>query len=120
MEWGTFSTPDWSSPPVLIARSFRQRKKGLRPTADGVGMLLRGRSVHGFGMAEPLLSIGLDRERRVVGFRVLLPHRIVLIRRAKEILELPIGPLPPLEGVVLTWERGGSAGPVRNTHRKSK
>lgn len=118
MEWGTFSTRDWSSPPVLVARTFRQRKKGLKPTAGGMGMLIRGRSVHGLGMREPLLAIGLDRERRVVGVRILRPRHLVFIRTARHIMELPIATLPPPRGVVLTWEGGGSAGHVCNTNRK--
>jgi hypothetical protein len=81
-------------------------------------MLIRGRSVHGFGMKEPLLAIGLDKWRRPVGFRVLYPRRIVLIRRAHEIVELPIGSRPPPQGVVLTWEHGGSTGSMCNTHRE--
>ena len=120
MEWGTFATPDWSSPPVLIARTFRERRKGLTRAPAGQGMLIAGRSVHGLGMKEPLLTIGLDRERRVVGVRILRPRHLVFVRGARHMLELPIGTVPPPEGVVLTWERGGSAGLVCNTHRQSE
>ena len=118
MEWGTFAAGEWSSPPVLIARTFRQRTKGLTPATAGYGMLIRGRSVHGLGMREPLLAIGLDRERRVVGVRTLRPRHVVFIRTARHIMELPIGTLPPPRGVALTWEGGGSVGHLCNTHRK--
>lgn len=120
MEFGVFRCDAWESGPVLVAHSFAERLIGLRGPNAGCGMLIRGRSVHGFGMKEPLLVVGLDRERRVVGFRILRPRRVVFMRGAREIVELPIGPLPPPRGVVLTWERGGSADLVRNTHRKSE
>ena len=69
-------------------------------------------------MREPLLVIGLDQRRTVVAIRILIPHRVVWIRGAREILELPVSVLPPQQGAVLTWARGGSADPVRNTHRQ--
>lgn len=120
MECGAFRCDGWESGPVLMTHSFVERFIGLRASDGDHGMLIRGRSVHGFGMREPLLAIGLDGGRRVVGFRVLFPHRVVWIRRAKEILELPVGRQPPPVGAVLTWERGGSADLVRNTHRQSE
>ena len=118
METGALRCDGWASGPVLAAHTFAERLKGLRASDADRGMLIKGQSVHGFGIREPLLAIGLDGRRRVVGFRVLFPHRVVWIRGAREIVELPIGPLPPPPGVVLTWERGGSADLVRNTHRK--
>ena len=81
-------------------------------------MLITGRSVHGFGMREPLLAIGLDDRTKVVGFRVLFPRRVVWIRGATRILELPVEARPPPHGAVLTWDRGGSPDFVRNTHRQ--
>ena len=118
MEWGTFATDGWSSPPVWIAQTFRQRWKGLRPKSAGHGMLIKGGAVHGFGMREPLLAIGLDDWRRVVGLRILHPRRAIRIRRAEEILELPVGALPPQQGAVLTWAGGGSVDLVCDTHRQ--
>ena len=81
-------------------------------------MLIKGGSVHGFGMREPLLAVGLDDRTRVVGFRVLFPRRVVWIRGATQILELPVETMPPPHGAVLTWDRGGSPDSVRNTHRQ--
>jgi hypothetical protein len=118
VKWGTVTSGDWSSTPVWIAKTFRQRWKGLTPTSDGHGMLMKGRSVHGFGMREPLLAVGLDDQTRVVGFRVLFPRRVVWIRGATRILELPVGAMPPPHGAVLTWERGGSPDSVRNPDRQ--
>ncbi len=117
MEWGTFTTDGWSSGLVWVASTFLERLKGLQHRGDNYGMLIKGPSVHGFGMREPLLAIGLDERRTVVGYRILVPRRVVWIRRAAEMLELPVGRQPPPAGAVLTWERGGSADLVRNTHR---
>ena len=83
-------------------------------------MLFDGRSVHGFGMTEPLLVVGLDRQLRVVGIRTLEPHGIICFFRAVQILELPAEQQPPAEGAVLSWVRGGKAHPLRNPHRKSR
>ena len=82
MEWGTFATDGWESESVWVASTFLERLKGLRASDGDHGMLIKGQSVHGFGMREPLLAIGLDERRTVVGFRVLFPHRVVWIRRA--------------------------------------
>jgi hypothetical protein len=118
VQWGTFTTAGWSSPPVWVAQSFLQRWKGLRPTADGLGMLIRGRSVHGFGMKEPLHVVGLNARRCVVGVRILHPRHLAIVRGARHILELPIDGEPPPAGAVLTWARGGSPDLVRNTNRQ--
>jgi hypothetical protein len=118
VECGVFRCDGWESGPVLVAQRYAERLKGLRASDADRGMLIKGQSVHGFGMRAPLLAIGLDGRRRVVGFRILHPYRVVWIRGAREIVELPIGPLPPPPGVVLTWERDGSADLVCNTHRK--
>jgi uncharacterized membrane protein (UPF0127 family) len=120
MECGTFCCDGWESGPVLVAHTFADRLKGLRHSSDDYGMLIKGPSVHGFGMKEPLLVIGLGERSTVVGYRTLFPRRVVWIRRAVEILELPVGLQPPSAGAVLTWERGGPADLVRNTHRKSE
>ena len=76
--------------------------------------------MHGFGMREPLLAVGLDRDLRVVGCQMLHPCRVVWITGAREIVELPVGTLPPPQGVVLTWESGRSAGLMRNADWKSE
>ena len=120
MEWGTFVTDGWSSGSVWVAGTFLERLTGLRHRGGDHGMLIKGQSVHGFGMREPLLVVGLDERRTVVRFRVLFPYRVVWIRPAVEILELPVGREPPPAGAVLTWERGGPADLVRNTHRQSE
>ena len=82
--------------------------------------MIDGRSVHGFGMKEPLLVVGLDAQRGVVGFRTMPPCRVVCFARAVQILELPAGQPPPAQGAVLSWVRGGTADPLRNADRKSR
>jgi len=118
VERGAFHCGEWASGPVWIAHTFFERLTGLRFSSDGYGMLIGGRSVHSFGLREPLLVIGLGQGRTVIGHRILTPHRVVWIPRAREMLELPLSVLPPLQGAVLTWARGGSTDPVRNTHRQ--
>ena len=119
MPWGAFLYNDWTSPPVLFADTFYQRWKGLRPRPAGQGLLMRGRSVHGFGMKEPLFIVGLDAGGRVVGVRVLFPRRFASIPGARHILELPIDAEVPPQSVVLTWVGGGSPDSLRNSNRQS-
>ena len=118
MESGTFRCDGWESGPVLIASSFRDRWKGLKPLTGGKGLLLRGGSVHGFGMREPLQVVGLDAGGCVLRSRALLPRGLVVIRGARYMLELPCDRQLPPHGGVLTWVRAGSADPLRNSHRQ--
>ena len=120
MEWGTFQTDGWSSPTVRVARTFRERFNGLRPRPSGQGILLPGRSVHGFGMKERLLVVGLDDGARVIGVRILFPRRFAAIPGAHHILELPIEQKAPRQGAVLTWVGGGSPDCLRNTDRQPR
>jgi hypothetical protein len=83
-------------------------------------MLIAGRSVHSLGMKEPLVVVGLDTQRGVVGIRNLPPGRITWFQGAVQILELPGGQEPPPQGAVLSWVRGGTFDPLRNPHRKSR
>ena len=120
MEWGTFESDGWSSPTVGVARTFRERLAGLRPRSSGHGILMPGRSVHGFGMKEPLLIVGLDGEARVIKVRILRPGRLAAIRNARHILELPIDRKAPRHGAVLTWVGGGPPDCLRNTDRQPR
>ena len=72
--------------------------------------MLATRSVHGFGMREPLgvVSLGPDGAVRRAG--VLRPGRVFCDRRACWVIELPPGwPLPP-EGMVLAAVTGRASG----------
>lgn len=99
----------WRSGPLLVARTRRERWRGLRPRPRGRGLLLAGRSVHGFGMEESLQVISLDAAgwvRRVTEMR---PRGIFVDRRARWILELPLESGAPAEGTALKvrqWDWG--------------
>lgn len=75
--------------------------------------------MHGFGMKEPLLIVGLDARGRILGIRILLPRRFAFVSGARHILELPIDVEVLAEGAVLTWVGGGSSDSLRNTDRQS-
>lgn len=87
--------PGWRSPPMRVANSFRRRWKGLRPRSQGIGLILRGRLVHGLGMREPLAVLALDADGRVVGRATLRPRHFLRLPGAVWIVELPLHwPLP--------------------------
>jgi uncharacterized membrane protein (UPF0127 family) len=94
------STGGWRFEPVLVAESFVARRRGLRPRSAGRGMLIRARSVHGFGMDEPLGIVFIAREGLVVGSGTLLPGRILRCP-SRWTLELPPTASRPAVGAML-------------------
>ena len=77
---------------VLVPETRRERMRGLRghpPPAPHEAMLfLRCRSVHTFGMKEPISVVFLDRQMRVIEVRRCRPGRVVVPRRgARHLLE---------------------------------
>ena len=89
--------PGWRCGPVTVAATALARRRGLRPRPHGRRLLLRSRSVHGFGMAEELAVVGIGRDERVCAVRVLRPGHMVTIPRSRWILELPRDhPLPAI------------------------
>ncbi len=95
----------WSLP-VLVATGFARRLIGLRRSPRGVGLLIRTRSVHGFGMRRPLLVIALDDEYTVLGSKVLSPNRVVTFPRAWLMVEAPAHLEPPPPGERMVVEHG--------------
>ncbi|MFQ5523517.1 MAG: hypothetical protein ACE5F5_08050 [Acidimicrobiia bacterium] len=91
----------WSYGPVLRARGFVQRWRGLRQGRAGGSLLLRTRSVHGFGMKYPFLAVGLTRDWRVSESRLVSPGRLAYFPRCRWVLELPADAEPPPSGLVL-------------------
>jgi hypothetical protein len=89
-----------------LARGFGERLRGLRRSPEDESLLIRTRSVHGFGMNRALLVVGLDKDLRVIGSRPLFPGRMVRMGQARYILELPIDAKPPRRDSVLRVERG--------------
>lgn len=94
----TLSAGAWRSPPVAIAATFWQRLVGVHgPSA----VLMRSRSVHGKGLAEPLTVVHLTEGGIVAGCDV-LPVDGTLRSTTHWVLELPLDiGLPPV-GVRLT------------------
>jgi uncharacterized protein len=63
--------------------------RGRPPPGPREAMLFRRcRSVHTFGMQEPISVVFLDRQMRVIEVRRCLPGRVVVLRRgARHVLE---------------------------------
>ncbi|MFH1330602.1 MAG: hypothetical protein ABIJ48_08145 [Actinomycetota bacterium] len=106
-----------------MARTRRERFGGLRPRPHGRGLLLAARSVHSFGMAEPLRVISLDARGRVRRVALLRPGRVFFDRGACWVVELPAcRPAPPVGTAlqVVTGlprvPRGGYAGIHETDH----
>ncbi len=74
--------------------SFRDRLLGIR-AKDVEAVLLDTSSVHTFGMNAPIELVALDGELRVVETRTVDPNRVVWVRSASHILELPAGSAVP-------------------------
>ena len=91
----------WCSGPLLVARSRRQRWRGLRPRPAGRGVLLRARSVHGLGMGEAVGVVSLNDAGRVRRVAVLNPGGLFWDRGACWVIELPLCRPPPPVGVYL-------------------
>lgn len=105
METLVVTSGRWRHAPVIVARGFFGRWTGLRRLDEEVGLLIRTRSVHGFGMSRRLTVIGLDPEGRVVAVRALDPRRVVTIRAATWMLEIPTETGAPDVGDLLRLAR---------------
>ena len=81
---------------VLVPETRRERLRGLRghpPPGPREAMLFpRCRSVHTFGMKEPISVVFLDRQMRVTAVRRCLPGRVTVPRLgARYVLEAAVG-----------------------------
>ncbi len=90
----------WTSPPLLVATSRRQRKRGLSPIAHGRGCLIRTHSVHTIGMREWLWLVPLHSSGRVLGRELVGPWRLFIYPEASWIMELPAETSPPPVGLL--------------------
>ena len=88
------STANWRATGYL-ARTFTDRLLGVwRAPGDSV-VVLPASSVHSFGRRQDLEVAGLDRGMRVTSVKTLQPNRIVVMPRARMVIEMPAGgPLP--------------------------
>ena len=102
---------EWSSGPVKVADSFWRRLAGIHGVPRGWGVLIPGRSVHGFSLVAGLWAVGLDKTLRVVGVRSLRPGGLVVFREATAVLELRSDRAPPHVGWRLSWKGGVSPWP---------
>jgi len=99
----TLRTDGWSSGPVVRARSFRDRLLGLK-RADVDAVLIRTRSVHGLGLTEPFLAVGLTHDLGVRMVRRVYPGRVARFPGCVYVLELSCGSEPPEPGSTLEIE----------------
>lgn len=95
MEQVSLVSADWTAEDVALAFQPLQKLRGVRRRPGR--MLLRTRSVHGFGLNRPLLAVGLSTAMEVLEARRLMPGRVLYFPGCRYVLELPIDdPLPAL------------------------
>lgn len=87
-------TRTWSSGPVGVASTHRQRRLGMRYRVSTAGLALGARSVHTFGMTTPISVIACNRIGRVIRAARLRPRRIFFAARAALIVEVLTPALP--------------------------
>lgn len=88
----------WRSGPVLVAASFRDRRRGLAPAPDGVGLLVATRSVHSLTMRVALGIALIDTAGTVLHVTRLDSGRVLLTGSAGWILETIPGESLPVPG----------------------
>ncbi|MEX2323027.1 MAG: hypothetical protein WEA29_04570 [Acidimicrobiia bacterium] len=94
-------TPTWSSGPIRVASTRRHRRFGLRRTiGTAVGLALKARSVHTFGMARRISVVACDRSGRVLRAQRLRPRRLFYTARAALIIETFAPELPKVGDIV--------------------
>ncbi len=102
-------TEGWVSPPMLVATTSSERRNGLRPAPGPFGVVLRCRSIHGFGMKVPLDVVALDGRGFILRSFVLQPRSIVHVPGAVWIAEMArSGRELPEPGTQLAVDRLGA------------
>lgn len=74
---------------ILIPETRHERMRGLRRRRPTPMLFEGARSVHTFGMREPIVVAFLDRHHQVIRVVTVCPRRIVWCLRARHILEMP-------------------------------
>ncbi len=87
--------------PVRKATTFLARWRGLRGSGPSAAIVIPGSSVHGFGMDRPLQVVALTRDFVVMSSAVLRPNRLMWVRGARWMIELPADIEPPAPGTRL-------------------
>ena len=91
----------WLSPPLRLVGTRSERRRGLAPCPGPFGILMRARSIHGFGLRSAIEFVALDTAGVVTRSGILRPGRVAYCRGASWIAELPAGsPRPPADSVV--------------------
>ena len=81
---------NWSSGPLVVARTERHRRHGLSPVPGPFGMVFRTRSLIGWGMREPINWFALSVNGVIASTGRLAPHRFVVApRTVRWMVEIP-------------------------------
>ncbi len=91
---------------VSHARTFRERWRGLKGLPAGSAVLMKTRSVHGFGVKTPFRAVGLTKTFVVVETHVVKPRRVVNFPGCRYVLELPVDLEAPQTGETLELKSG--------------
>jgi len=97
----------WQSPPLILLRSRADRLRGLAPCPGPFGVLLRARSIHGFGLRSAVGFVALEGTGFVSRIGVLRPRRVVICRKATWLAEFPSDAGRPHQGSEVLLDRLG-------------
>ncbi|MFQ5517513.1 MAG: hypothetical protein ACE5E8_08045 [Acidimicrobiia bacterium] len=97
--------PGFGPAPVQAALGMRRRFGGIKTMPRGWSLLLRARSVHGFGLRLPVNVARLDETGLVLEVRLLQRRRMLWWRRPQLLLEVAPGLSPPAQGARLIVRR---------------
>ncbi len=95
----------WVSSPLRLACTRAERRRGLAPCPGPFGILMRTRSIHGFGLQSAVEFVAFDAVGAVTHSGVLRPRRLAYCRGASWIAELPAGSPRPLVDSVASVDR---------------
>ena len=96
-----FRCGGWAIDDIRLAVGFRARLVGVR-RKDIDTMLLPVRSIHTWGMRQPIRVIGIDASGVVIATAVVGPRSVVRWTAARWILEVPEEVPPPPIGHACT------------------
>jgi hypothetical protein len=96
----TLVSCDWRLDGVLVARTFRDRLRGVTP--DGVdAVLMRVRSVHTFSVIHPIRITPITGDALAMPSVIAAPRRVYRWGEASWVLETPVDvPAPRVGGVI--------------------
>ncbi|HSJ71376.1 MAG TPA: hypothetical protein VLA29_07020 [Acidimicrobiia bacterium] len=96
----TLLSRGWRLDDVLVARTFRDRLRGLN-AGDVDAVLLRVRSVHTFGVDHHIRITPITGGSLAMPSLIAAPGRVYRWRRASWVLETGVDvPAPPVGGVI--------------------